>query len=765
MKYIRFLFTLLIICSPLINADATRDPQLHEPGLLVTNNAVALQQSDFNSGTKRITQSGYYYLTEDIKFEPDFTAELGRTDKPRTGWFTALSIESDNVILDLNAKTLEATQDFVDTQTFKVFSIIELSNSPFPHFVFAFPGETTLKHPNNVTIKNGTVGRSPHHGIHGNNNANVQFYDLVIRDWEVAGISLNALKSAQIRNITISGLEHTVPFTGLFADMNMAKLTLEDLVAASDPGAQQYLDDLNVMIADDNQNGKNNFGHSHDGNTYGIFINRTVDVGPIVTHCDDQTANCVTIQDVTICNITTSLIETVGMFDGDGNRVKGETFGAMRWLDAYSTGTFAPNAFAKAQAYGKKQNNLSDTFIQNFADNILGNTPNEATFTSQVTPAPNADFAGHTNKGAFGIRLDCAHGVKVKNCCVQGITNLGALGQTIATLPGGPNYPSFTESRYTGNDVYGISLSACHNCEIADCFVTECHSENGRVHGISLINGSDANRVQGCTSSDHFADLDNTSTVNPASKVYGFYVDNESNANKLLDCISQSLEAPRFVYGFLVQTSKDNLLTHCCSLSHAVSATANLDQLKQVAGFASIAGECNVFGSCQTRGMRCTGEDGESALTKSRALGFLLGKDDSGTADKYSEVTESEAACNNGGSGTAVGILLDSASEASVTKNTAYNNHAETSSGKGYGIQDTATATTSLFLKNLAYGSTTLNYSVNFVATESLPLTACLYGKIANMGNHNSWNNVSLEHAPGSHYTGDGSPADPSPSS
>jgi hypothetical protein len=739
----------------------TAQSQMREPGLLKTDNVVAISQSDFTDGPYRITQPGYYYFTEDVSFNPTSPSagsngiDGGRTsDRPQTGaWFAALSIECDNVVIDLNTKTFDCTDDFIANHEFKVFSMIELNNSPFQHLVFAYKGETALKAAHNVVIKNGTLGKNSHHCIHGNLNSNVQIYDLVCKDWEVAGISLNGLKGATIKNVQITGVEHQVAFTGLLADIDSALGQLDKLITGGDTAAQAYRDKLQTFK--DNVDASSVPAGTHDGNAYGLFINRTVDVGPIATHCGDLTSNCVTIENVTVCNVKAGIIETVAVGDNDGNRLKGIPFGVMRWVDAYAGagGTFAPNDFIKAQAYVVNANTPS-ALPAGFAANILSATPSESTFTGHAKPIFNGDFAGHTNKGVFGIRVDCGHGVTIKNCTVMGIENVGLQGATLATLDGGSHY-SFTESVYTGNDAYGISLAACHNCKIIDTCVSECSSINGNVRGISLMNESDANLVSGCVSSDHYAQLDNYgSVVNPSSDVIGFYVNNSANSNKLINCVSQSLECPRFAHGFLVQSSKDTQIVDCLSSGHRVTSSSNLDQAKDVVGFASLASECTAFEACTSRDMRCTGEDSETTLSSSRAAGFLLGTYNA-TDDSYASVSKCHAECGNGGSGTAVGILLDSADEASVLENKVSNNHAQTASGKGYGIQDTATATSSLFLKNIAYGNSTQNYSITFADPEALPLTACLYGKLANLYLSNSWNNLSIEHAPGTHYTGD----------
>lgn len=45
---------------------------------------------------------------------------------------------------------------------------------------------------------NGILGRSSHHGIHGNSMAEIFLYDLKIKDFEVGGISLNGASQSII---------------------------------------------------------------------------------------------------------------------------------------------------------------------------------------------------------------------------------------------------------------------------------------------------------------------------------------------------------------------------------------------------------------------------------------------------------------------------------------------------------------------------------------------------------------------------------------
>ena len=77
------------------------------------SNVTMIQQSDFLNGTYRITKPGAYALKEDIVFHPnpdnDFKPTIQQIKENiypsnpfRLGCFAAITIETSNVILDLN---------------------------------------------------------------------------------------------------------------------------------------------------------------------------------------------------------------------------------------------------------------------------------------------------------------------------------------------------------------------------------------------------------------------------------------------------------------------------------------------------------------------------------------------------------------------------------------------------------------------------------------------------------------------------------------
>nr|WP_320016610.1 hypothetical protein [uncultured Desulfobacter sp.] len=108
-----------------------------------------LYQSDFMHGTYIIDKPGVYQLAEDISFNPNSTALLG-TDAYHAGFplpdqfapsgpyepsafgigfFAAIAIPAENVVLDLAGHTIEQSEEHALLQRF--FSVIELADQPF----------------------------------------------------------------------------------------------------------------------------------------------------------------------------------------------------------------------------------------------------------------------------------------------------------------------------------------------------------------------------------------------------------------------------------------------------------------------------------------------------------------------------------------------------------------------------------------------------------------------------------------------------------
>ncbi len=80
-------------------------------------------------------------------------------------FFTAITIECENVIIDLNGFEIGMSDEFYLQH---VFSIIELASTNFVSRQGHVDFGPCLNSAKNVMIKNGIIGQASHHGIHGN---------------------------------------------------------------------------------------------------------------------------------------------------------------------------------------------------------------------------------------------------------------------------------------------------------------------------------------------------------------------------------------------------------------------------------------------------------------------------------------------------------------------------------------------------------------------------------------------------------------------
>lgn len=202
---------------------------------------ISIYAADFYTGTLRITKPGYYHLMEDVVFHPnegnDFfpTHEqiasglypMGRGGAYHLGFFAAVTVECDGVMLNLNGHTIEQSKMHNLQQRF--FSIIELANAPFIPSQGPHSFGDSFSPAKNVLIFNGKLGLSSHHGIHGNLNEGVVLSNLEIKNFEVAGIALNGATTGVISNVSILGTQLKIPVNSMFSQSVFIKRHLEQI--------------------------------------------------------------------------------------------------------------------------------------------------------------------------------------------------------------------------------------------------------------------------------------------------------------------------------------------------------------------------------------------------------------------------------------------------------------------------------------------------------------------------------------------------------
>lgn len=283
-----------------------------------------LTNSDFKSGTFRIKSPGRYVLKEDIIFNPNpdnnfqpylyqklyynkFTYALG--------FFAAITIESDNVTIDLNNHSIQQSKGHYKNQRF--YANIELGNSPFTPNNGPANFGSVFFNCNNIIIENGSLKLSSHHGIHGNNSTNLVFRNLIIDEYEVSGISLNGCNNIVCNHISIETVK-SVNFNHKLAHLIICKPIIEKL-SLENPNATIHNKTIKQLICEMNETIDNESGISKnknvfvDGNAYGLSFNGE---GPVIgsfkAELVNYTAYKIFLNDITIKSIKTAVEEVPG---------------------------------------------------------------------------------------------------------------------------------------------------------------------------------------------------------------------------------------------------------------------------------------------------------------------------------------------------------------------------------------------------------------------------------------------------------------------
>lgn len=281
------------------------------------------------------------------------------------GFFAAIAVETEGVIIDLNGFTLR--QHFMHALMQRFFAIIELADQPFPLGQGPATGEmfgSGLHPAHDVTIKNGELGRSSHHAIHGNECRNVLIENVKFHGHEVAAISLNGAKRVAIVDSFSLGSrqphqnpadisQEGVPVLGTFSAARFEQAAAQNILAHADSsptwnsddqkaktGFLAALDSLNAAVnlafnevifqghrTPSNVLFQNTLGLT-DGPSYGILCSpRGVAVGPFMETRSGSTAfEAATdyyLRNVSMNAITIAPREIVSISSGhnDGNQV------------------------------------------------------------------------------------------------------------------------------------------------------------------------------------------------------------------------------------------------------------------------------------------------------------------------------------------------------------------------------------------------------------------------------------------------------------
>jgi hypothetical protein len=131
------------------------------------------------------------------------------------GFFAAICIIGKNFELDLNSFTI--SQSYQHSLRQRFFAVIEMASAPFIPNVGPHNFGPSIECAENIIIKNGKIGLSSHHGIHGNNNKFITIENVDFVDFEVAAISLNGSINTTLKNINVLGNNKNVKVLGIWS--------------------------------------------------------------------------------------------------------------------------------------------------------------------------------------------------------------------------------------------------------------------------------------------------------------------------------------------------------------------------------------------------------------------------------------------------------------------------------------------------------------------------------------------------------------------
>lgn len=239
-------------------------------GEFARDRVVALTNADFARGTLRVLVPCKLVFCESISFNPNagevgasgriersrstdwlplpeqpaYLAHGGPAPHPslsglaggvptlayRLGFFAAIAVEHQGgTIIDLNGFTLACHPHFALQQRFH--ALIELANQPFVSGQGPAQFGQELRPARHVWIRNGTLGLSPHHGVHGNGMQDILISDVTFKDFEVAAVSLNGGRRIVVRDCQVDGNLQKVPILGTYSAARFLRFVSQGVLA------------------------------------------------------------------------------------------------------------------------------------------------------------------------------------------------------------------------------------------------------------------------------------------------------------------------------------------------------------------------------------------------------------------------------------------------------------------------------------------------------------------------------------------------------
>lgn len=477
-----------------------------------------ISEDDFKKGPLIVDSPVVIKLKGNIRMEPckdnDFqlkTSDDRHDDPPFSlGMFAGIIVKSKYVFIDLCGYYLGMSELFALEQRF--FSVIELASTPF------IPGQgpgnfgDSIESGSWCMVYNGTIGRSSHHGVHGNGATNLAFENLCVKDFEVAAISLNGAECLSLDGISIGSTWKEVKVLGNYSSARVLpqffyqiKSKCTDLEWELLNGKLQALLKVTRSVRKEFEQTGNvtnplfaNSSGLPDGNAYNILLH------PIGMAINDfieedfkeELSKNIYLHNVTATDTLVNAREIVGLSQKGGKDIQvdpsGSVFQITKLTD--SNGKYCGNVLSDAQIYLaamalKKNINIGKLNItQDVVDWAKNGHPIKWLLDKGYEYKCNGDSMHHVSKAVHGYRFDGIKNLVIQDCSLRCVSNVGLMGEEIAG-----SYVTSHDQQYRpgyrGADTVGWNFSHVRNALIINTVTKYITSHNGNAIGYRFING------------------------------------------------------------------------------------------------------------------------------------------------------------------------------------------------------------------------------------------------------------------------------------
>jgi hypothetical protein len=509
---------------------------------------VELASRDFVRGTYIIdVPNTCYTLEEDIAFLPSPDTDFRATRAPYASdpafvldFPAAILVRAPGVEIDLNGHTISQSREHYIQQRF--FAVVELT-TPFidgqgpADFVDGSDPPVAAAH---FTLRNGAIGLSSHHGIHGNGAWSVLIENVDIRDYEVGAVALNGMHDVVLSRVRALGTLTHVPVLGTYSSARFimpfvhralgaaqqhhaaAKTRLQNAATR----LQQLMDHVfaDVVRTGDIDEAAHpeahalfaNPTHLPDGSAGYGFILHAHGVAVNGFECDasdprHDEMHHIMIADCEVRNTFLHAVEVPVLQEvATGHLQRGPAGDVLRVADLVGTGgAYTGTALSETKLALQNLVNAMGTAapgtlaIHAVVETWASGQPlalETAVRAGAFRYLRNGDTMFHVNKGAFGIRVGGGHHIAVLRTLVNGVTSTGD-ASNMNPLPGEtPDDAYWTGSHdgghpaaepqhgYGGADSVGIAVDAASNTILDAVTIRNVHARLGWSTGFYVFN-------------------------------------------------------------------------------------------------------------------------------------------------------------------------------------------------------------------------------------------------------------------------------------